>query len=319
MWRGVYYALLAAVGVAAASTPYVSEVSFDAIVGFALLPLSIYLVMFLVWLARLWPASPFEPLRERWQATSVNVLDRTALFVASNLFFTWLPPIKATFPSANGFWADPFLADLDRSLFGQDPWKISHVFFGPVTPAIDYLYNLWVICIVVASLGVALFAGERRMSRYFLGLAISWTVLGIIVAAALASAGPIFGPDLGYGFHELRARLEESAPLTMFGYEILWTTYTTGELRIGGGISAAPSIHCALTFVFMFASFRSRWFIPATVYAVFIWLGSVHLGWHYFVDGLFSLIGVAIFWPLVVKLTSVAELRPRKPTSLPSL
>ena len=299
MWRGVFYALLAAVGIAAATTPYVASVSFPAVVGYTLLPLTFYLIAFLVWLAKLWPESPLPVLRDKSRDAALTAIDRTGLFVGSSLFFTWLPPIKATFPTAHGFWADVPLASFERAILGQDAWKISHALLGELTRAIDYFYNLWVVIIVLISLCVALFASERRMAAYFLGIALSWTVLGIGMAGALASAGPIFGPDLGYGFEDLRLHLED-APLTMLGHDILWNTYQNGLLRIGGGISAAPSIHCALTFVFCLSAYKTRWFIPAAAYSAFIWVGSVHLGWHYFLDGLLSLLGVLAMWPLIL-------------------
>lgn len=299
MWRGVFYALLAAVGIAAAATPYVASVSFPAVVGYTLLPLAFYLITFLVWLAKLWPESPVPVLRDKSREAALTAIDRTGLFVGSGLFFTWLPPIKATFPAAHGFWADARLASVDRALLGQDAWKISHSLFGALTREIDYFYNLWVVIIVVISLCVALFASERRMAAYFLGIALSWTVLGTGLASSLASAGPIFGPDLGYGFSDLRAQLGD-ARLTMLAHDILWNTYQSGLLRIGGGISAAPSIHCALTFVFCLSAYKTRWFVPAVAYSVFIWVGSVHLGWHYFIDGLLSLLGVLAMWPLVL-------------------
>jgi hypothetical protein len=302
MWRGGYFGLLAVVGMFAASTPYAASVTRDFVVGFSLLPILFYLLKFFVWVSKQWPGSPLDPIRKQWKPTILDVVDRTALFVGSNLFFVWLPPIKATFPKAHGFWADPPLANLDRTLLGQDAWRLSHSLLGPITPAIDYFYTSWVPVITGVALGVALFGSETRMARFFLGLALSWTLLGILLAGALASAGPIFGPDFGFGFTELREALVP-AKWTMIIHKSLLAVYTSGQLRIGAGISAAPSIHCALTFVFLFASWRSRWFYPALVYSILIWIGSIHLGWHYFVDGLFSLIGVALLWPLVIVLT----------------
>lgn len=72
--------------------------------------------------------------------------------------------------------------------------------------------------------------------------------------------------------------------------------------RVGlfGGISAMPSMHMAWTYMWAFAAWQiNRGLgIVAHFYAVIIWIGSVHLGWHYFVDGLVSLIVVTIIWQL---------------------
>lgn len=294
-WRLAFYALLTAVGVKAASTRYVADVSGEAVIVVALLPGVIYLGIFLAWLARLWPDSPFDHIREGWPA-SIKALDRTCLFVGASLFAVWIAPIKGTFAP---FWADTWLTGFDRAIFGTDPWRLTHATLGPATTLIDYLYGIWPITISAASLGVALFASERRLGRLFVGFAISWTLLGVVLASYLASAGPIFGPDLGFGFDALRDALNQSAPYSTFARQFLWQSYTSGSTHLGSGISAAPSMHCALTFVLCFSAWRTRWLLPAIAYAAFIWFGSVHLGWHYFVDGLISLAGVTILWPLV--------------------
>ena len=51
-----------------------------------------------------------------------------------------------------------------------------------------------------------------------------------------------------------------------------------------------PSVHNGLAALFALAGFRIHrklgW--AMTVYAGVIWLGSIHLGWHYAIDGLFA-------------------------------
>src|SRR4028118_2299777 len=60
------------------------------------------------------------------------------------------------------------------------------------------------------------------------------------------------------------------------------------QLAIGGGISAMPSVHNVLAALFALAAFQLNRTagIAVSIYAAVIWVGSIHLGWHYALDGL---------------------------------
>jgi hypothetical protein len=75
-------------------------------------------------------------------------------------------------------------------------------------------------------------------------------------------------------------------------------------------MSAMPSIHVAIA-VWMWLTARSL--SPAAApaalaYAVFIWIASVQLGWHYASDGLAGAFGMVAVWWIAQKLTSGAPL-----------
>jgi hypothetical protein len=134
-----------------------------------------------------------------------------------------------------------------------------------------------------------------------------FVVIGMVGAGLLDSAGPVFDSILygdGSTFGPLNDRLqaqlaEGGGPVTADQIrQYLLRLQQAGEIRFGGGISAMPSMHMVLVFIWVFPS----WNIHRTVgiivalYAGIIWIGSVHLGWHYFVDGLVSLVIIGIIW-----------------------
>lgn len=247
-----------------------------------------------IWLWRYRPPSPLGTLRCRLGHLARDIGLRFAFFQGSLHFFIWLPPIKRAIPSQDGYWADAWLAKLEHSMFGADPWTLLHHLPDWVTPRIDALYAAWIPLIVLVSMLIAVFGALPLVARYFLSWALAWVLLGIGVAHLLPSAGPIFGPELGFGFEGLRAELQGTIALRF--REMLWAMHLADSGDLGGGISAMPSMHCALTFLCVAAAWQSRRRIPALIYAGLIWFGSVYLGWHYVLDGAVSAIGIALIW-----------------------
>ncbi len=76
-------------------------------------------------------------------------------------------------------------------------------------------------------------------------------------------------------------------------HEKLWLRY-----RTWGGITAMPSMHIAITTVVALVLVRTRAWLA--VVAVPLWLfmmvASVHLGWHYAIDGYASALGAGAIW-----------------------
>jgi len=287
IWQGVYVAMLAIMGTL--SFALSGALRIDGALSFVT-SLAMF-GLFIVVTRRGQPdANPLDLIRKNWR----RGFERYLLFQTSLLFLLWLAPIKGAIPARHGYWADTIFAEAERSMFGVDPWQILHMLPDVVTPVIDLIYGAWIVLIVLVSLLVAIFAGDRLARRYFLAWGMAWLGLGVVVAHALPSAGPIFGPDLGFGFdglhHELRGTL------AMRFHDMLWTMQVGPAGDLGGGISAMPSMHCAITFIFVAAAWRTRLREAVIAYAAVIWFGSVYLGWHYALDGLVSLIGVALIW-----------------------
>jgi hypothetical protein len=300
-WRTVYYLLLAALGASALASSYSFGISTFVLVNGILLAVVIYGLKSVAWLYRVRPASPLGSLKS---VDYLPPLDRTALFVSSSFFGIFLPPLKMSIPKWQGFWADAPLASFERSVLGQDAWQLAHAILPPklFMPLVDKIYSVWILALIAGCAIVAFAAPDRVVARFFLSWSIIWTLLAVVAATALASAGPIYGPLLDFGFEELRLK---AAPITTFYRDLLWQAYVNDDPRFGGGISAAPSIHCAVAFLFVLAARNTLLFWPAIIYAGVIWFSSVYLGWHYAVDGAMSLIAVILIW----KLTAVIPYR----------
>jgi hypothetical protein len=66
------------------------------------------------------------------------------------------------------------------------------------------------------------------------------------------------------------------------------------------GISAMPSVHVAVAVLFAVLGWRTAAWLGwlFTGYACVVLIGSVHLGWHYAVDGYVSAVVAPLIWAL---------------------
>ena len=139
-----------------------------------------------------------------------------------------------------------------------------------------------------------------------------YVVIGMVLAAAMHSAGPIYdGVFFGDGqtFGALKDRLvsqdAQAGPLSaVFAQDYLLALREANRPGLGGGISAIPSMHIVLLFLWVFAAWHLNRAlgVVVTLYALLIWVGSVHLGWHYFVDGLVAVFVAGTIWYLAGRL-----------------
>ncbi|GAA4713142.1 phosphatase PAP2 family protein [Sphingomonas lutea] len=202
-----------------------------------------------------------------------------------------------------GFWADPYLANIDHAIFGTDPWRLVRSEF--MSPIYAKAYVSW-FAITFATMGVLAF-GTNPDNQRILTLYLATLILGGTIGQyVLPSAGPIFYELVGFGprFHELVATNDP----TYSGFaKYLWRHFSTGSADIGTGISAMPSMHVSMS-VWTVIAARAIWkplMIPAILYALTVWLGSIASGWHYATDGI---VGAAI----VLSLHHVLVKRPAK-------
>ena len=223
----------------------------------------------------------------------------TALFMALALPQTIdaATTIKKHIPDFKPFYADGALIRLD-AIFGVDPWRITHWFFGSAsTRLIDSLYALWHVEQIGLSIWLVLAPNRRFQVQAALSFQLAWLLMGGILAIALASVGPCFVDEF-YGsdyYAPLMARLPEDLPSRQAMDYLL---ASQGVESIGAGISAMPSIHVAIA-VLAGLCVRDRfprWQWLVWGYAAIIYIGSIHLGWHYASDGIVGGLGMVAIW-----------------------
>src|SRR5262249_53960831 len=146
---------------------------------------------------------------------------------------------------------------------------------------------------------------QRLRMQFFLTFVLLWALLGNVVATLLSSAGPVYyGRVTGLSdpFAPLMSYLHAANHITpvwaLNVQDMLWDSYSQHGIAIVGGMTAMPSMHIATCSSFALVAFgvnRTLGYLFAA-FAVIVQIGSVHLGWHYAIDGYVSAIGTVLIW-----------------------
>jgi hypothetical protein len=258
--------------------------------------------LFFTFIVRLAIAGQSRPLRSVVEAARVQWPRLLTAFIGlliitiSEAAFTGL---KVAIPAVSPFWLDLPLARAEASL-GIAPWEATHALLGWATSEIDLIYWSWFFVLPTVLYLLLWSKPSLRKSQALLAFALITFLLGVVAACLLSSVGPIFYDRIfgGSTFAALTADVSQRAPRMMLAQQILWNAYSSHALHIGNGISAMPSIHVAISMWLVLVAKGTRFRIPAIIYLGLIWIGSVHLGWHYASDGLVAIVGVLLVWKL---------------------
>lgn len=216
--------------------------------------------------------------------------------------FKQIMPLIAPFA-----WDDQFAAFGQSLLMGHRPWELTHAVFGSplATEIINAIYFIWLPLLFFSVFGFATLAQRDVRARFFVAYFMAWLLLGVVAAYLLSSAGPCYAAMIGASadFGPLMDRLNDiDAGGQMLGtmrwQGELWRAYSEHRYGFGYGISAMPSMHNAMAFLYVLAMARSGILMRAATwfFAVAILVASVHLGWHYLADGLVAWAGMAGVW-----------------------
>lgn len=243
----------------------------------------------------------------------------TVLFL--NLFIA----VKTAIPALHAFRWDVTLYHADRLLdLGHDPWRLLQPLLGHplVTRLIDDLYALWYVVMMGVLLWQCWSSRRRVRTRYLLAFVLCWAVGGSLLATVFSSAGPVyFGRVTGLPnpyrplLHYLASVDSTHALAALEIQRYLWESYTGVATHSVQGISAMPSMHVSMAVLAALVGSRhSRWLGAALWgYAAVIFLGSIHLAWHYALDGYGAVLVTLACWWAAGRLADLWDAALRRP------
>jgi hypothetical protein len=175
-----------------------------------------------------------------------------------------------------------------------------------ITAAINGVYHLWFLLMFGVFLwqSGSLTRPHTRM-QFFLTFILIWAILGNFLAILLSSAGPVYYArvtGLASPFQPLMDYLyaaDKIVPVMALDVqEQLWGSYARNGLATLGGITAMPSMHVATSLSFALVGYAHNRKLGHLLLAFtfIVQIGSVHLGWHYAIDGYVAAIGTLLVW-----------------------
>ncbi len=231
------------------------------------------------------------------------------ILLAMPLFGATFTTLKILIPAIVPFSWDVTFAEWDRVLHGgYHPWQLLQPLLGHpyVTTLVNAVYHSWFFLTYgVISWQMASTDRPRLRMQYVLTFVLVWAIVGNVAATLLSSAGPVyFGQvtDAADPYAALFAYLRDASgvsPVPALGVQdMLWRTYAAQGVAVGGGISAMPSLHVAIAFSFVLLAraVDRRLMIGFAAFAALILIGSIHLGWHYAIDGYVAIAATWIIW-----------------------
>ncbi|MER9723049.1 MULTISPECIES: phosphatase PAP2 family protein [unclassified Mesorhizobium] len=227
-----------------------------------------------------------------------------ALFMAAFLYNKMMIPIVAPFQ-----WDETFSHWDANLLGGNQAWQIIQPVVGMpwVTRLLDIVYTLWMLLVFLFWVGLLVSprVPERIRLRYWRATVISWILIGLVIATLFSSAGPCYFAEMVPGapspYADLMRYLDEVASIyplsSSLTQDFLWEVYT-GRVDLPGGISAMPSMHNAQAALFVAVAYSidRRFGHAMLAFGVLLFFGSIHLGWHYAVDGIVGIAAALAIW-----------------------
>lgn len=221
-----------------------------------------------------------------------------AVAAACRWFFVAFTRWKAFMPQWAPFTWDERLLNAESWLHGGKPLAIRllPVLGSPAAlTALDHLYDTAFAAMAIVILWQAWSDDRVRARRFMLAFVLVWIGLGVVVAGAFSSVGPVMLERLT-GNPTFRPLLEAmhsaGRHATLDAATSLWSWW----VAVGAScISAFPSIHVAMPALYT-CVYRGWLRVVFALYTAVTLLGSFMLGWHYALDGYAGILGAIACW-----------------------
>ena len=205
------------------------------------------IVPMIVQIIRHRPDSPTAFIRSRFAKWRVaeRLISALPILLLMPFFFTAFSGAKSALSRLVPFYLDPHLVWLDHAIFGTDAWRLFRPLYDQVGVLVvfDGSYFFFFLALYCLMYFAAFSAGMAKANLQFLiAYALSWIVLGNVLAVILSSVGPCFY-DQFYNsnrFAPLMALLHQADDrhrlLSVFSQQKLISDYREANHGIGAGI-----------------------------------------------------------------------------------
>lgn len=223
------------------------------------------------------------------------------------------------------YYLDPWLMALEHR-YGGSLWSLlDQVVSVPLLYVCNLVYISWHFFLLITFAIVSLQQVSRYKMQFFYAFILVWFLLSFVLAVLLSSCGPCYY-HLFYGvedpllMHYLQhvAALESGSMGSLWWQshkiqQVLYGLYQSENWQLYTGITAMPSLHVGYAYLVYLHGCRVlgsrvvQWLLGA--YVIAIWVATVVLGWHYWVDGLVAILGVHVLYHGVGRLMRLSAMQ----------
>ena len=260
----------------------------------------------------------WHKLRDDYLAP-MRVSNAVHAFLFMSAYMVGYTFIKKAIPAAHPFSWDGSFAQWDQAVhFGAQPYTwLAFLNVPLVTFILNVNYNIWFFVMFTLWFWQGFSGQDSRLRLHFLlGFTLTWFLGTCVLGTVFSSVGPCFygrllpGADPYTPAMAWLATANQTYPIWSLNVmNELWKTYETGTGLVNG-ISAMPSMHVGTSVLFAVLGFASgkRWLgLLLSAFAAMIFLGSVHLAWHYAIDGYAGALIAIAGWKLAGRLIDWAR------------